>query len=107
MASPGRKPRPPGVKLFPVIEDLFRLQEEAGMTDGQLLNLAGYDVAVLRQIRKRGQPSLRTLIDLAQVFGYEVRLVPSGEKALELPGVRNLRMSLEVLGYRLKSEKIE
>lgn len=67
--------KPPSDKAPPVIHDLVALQNDAGMTDTLLNRLAGYDASVLRKFRQGRMPPLRALMEYAQVFGYEVRLV--------------------------------
>lgn len=64
-------------KAMPVLKDLFALQDKARMTDAAMAEHAGYnsgDIASWRGAKRR--PLLLTLSNYAEVFGYEIRLVP-------------------------------
>lgn len=64
-------------RAHPVITQLTELQLAAKLTDRALADKAGYPPVLPSFWRKnKRQPSLLSLSEFAQVFGYEVRLVP-------------------------------
>jgi len=76
----GHGNRLPVTTHYQVVRDLVVLQDTAGMTDNRLLALAGYERAALRRLRTGRRVNLQTIADLAEVFGYEIRLVKKDDK---------------------------
>ena len=69
-----RRAIPPTLPL--AVQDLLALQAAAKMTDAIMTKRAGYAQALPSQWRRGTHPSLPALIVFAEVFDYEVRLVP-------------------------------
>lgn len=67
--------------VHPMIRALLETQDAAGMTDRELGKRAGYAYQNLANWRTGGsRPTIQALSDFAEVFGYELRLVPKETK---------------------------
>lgn len=65
----------------PVVQQLTALQVGRRMTDVEMSRLAGYHEEMPSYWRhNKRRPNLQALTDYADVFGYEVRLVPKEKK---------------------------
>jgi hypothetical protein len=82
MTRPGRKPGVPIAKTISpqaraIVRQLFRAQHAARLTDEALAHKAGWaSTTMLRWRKAERMPSLGAFMDVAEVLGFEVALIP-------------------------------
>lgn len=79
--QPSHIPKLVNARAHPAIRQLTDLQIGRQLTDSEMARLAGWPADMPRWWRStKRYPRLQVLSDFAEVFGYEVKLVPKGQK---------------------------